>query len=739
MGTTVATNALLERKGERSALLITKGFGELLQIGHQTRPHLFDLDIKKADVLYSKSIEIDERVTVDVDLAENKHIGTTVQGLSGDTIRILKPLDEAEVSRALLDLWSDDYRSIAVCLAHSYTFPQHELRIAEIAKEIGFTHISLSSQLTPMVKLVPRGMSATADAYLTPTVRRYIDGFSKGFEGTLENAQGTRCQFMQSDGGLVDFKRFSGLRAILSGPAGGVVGYARTSFDPYDSMPVIGFDMGGTSTDVSRYAGKFEHVFETTTAGVTIQSPQLDINTVAAGGGSILFWKNGLFVVGPESAGAHPGPACYRKGGPLTVTDANLFLGRLLPEHFPKIFGPTEDQPLDTDIVAVKFAELTAKVNAETGNKFTPEEVAIGYVEILTLCRKTTHKSRFLNVANEGMCRPIRSLTEGRGYDARNHRLAVFGGAGGQHACAIARTLRINTVVIHKYSSILSAYGMALAEVVHESLEPSSETYGEESLPKLQERLSVLKEKTTQELLSQGFREENLRYERYLNMRYRGTDTSLMILEPESGNFEEAFLSRHLTEFSFTVPGRPILIDDIRVRGMALDGELKNERGIVEQIKEAETQLDPLTTSELSTAKVYFSDTGRVDTPVYSLEKLAVNSTIHGPAIILDSTQTIVVVPSARAIVLAKHVIIDVGAKAPKAVQDLQIDVIDPVQLSVFGHRFMSIAEQMGRTLQKTSVSLNIKERLDFSCAIFGPGGDLVANGKMSFCKSWET
>lgn len=362
MGTTVATNALLERKAERCALLITKGFGELFQIGHQTRPHLFDLDIKKADVLYSRSIEIDERVSVDVELAENKHIGTTVQRLSGDTIRILKPLDEEEVTKALLALWNDGYRSIAVCLAHSYTFPQHELRIADLAKEIGFTHISLSSQLTPMIRLVPRGMSATADAYLTPTVKRYIDGFSSGFEGTLER-----------------------LRAILSGPAGGVVGHAKTSYDPKDGMPVIGFDMGGTSTDVSRYSGKYEHVFETTTAGITIQSPQLDINTVAAGGGSILFWKNALFVVGPESAGAHPGPACYRKGGPLTVTDANLFLGRLLPEHFPKIFGETEDQPLDIEIVATKFIELTAKVNLEGGKTLTPEEVAVGSAHVLTV------------------------------------------------------------------------------------------------------------------------------------------------------------------------------------------------------------------------------------------------------------------------------------------------------------------------------------------------------------------
>ncbi|KAJ9142432.1 Hydantoinase B/oxoprolinase [Pleurostoma richardsiae] len=708
MGTTVATNALLERKGERCALLITKGFGELLQIGHQTRPHLFDLDIKKADVLYSKSVEVDERVTIDVELAENKHIGTTVQGLSGDTVRILKPLNDREVTDALLELWNDGYRSIAVCLAHSYTFPRHELRIAELAREIGFTHISLSSQLTPMIRLVPRGMSATADAYLTPTVKRYIDGFSGAFKGTLENAETTRCQFMQSDGGLADFKRFSGLRAILSGPAGGVVGHAKTTFDPKDNIPVIGFDMGGTSTDVSRYAGKYEHVFETTTAGITIQSPQLDINTVAAGGGSILFWKNGLFTVGPESAGAHPGPACYRKGGPLTVTDANLFLGRLLPEYFPKIFGESEDQPLDTEIVAARFAELTKKVNADTGRDLTPEEVAVG----------------FLNVANEGMCRPIRSLTEGRGYDARNHRLAVFGGAGGQHACAIARTLKIGTVVMHKYSSILSAYGMALAEVVHESLEPSSEVYSGESLPRLRERLDMLEKNVKLELFDQGFGEENLRYERYLNMRYQGTDTSLMILEPLNGDFEEAFLKQHLTEFSFTVPGRPILIDDLRVRGMALDGKIEEEKSLVDQITVARASIKS-PGEPISSSMVYFTDTGRVQTPVYRLGRLKINSSVPGPAVILDATQTIVVLPGATATALERHVVIDVGIGAPK---ELSTDIVDPVQLSVFGHRFMGIAEQMGRTLQKTSVSLNIKERLDFSCAIFGPDGGLVAN-----------
>ncbi|KAJ9397496.1 hypothetical protein DTO282F9_5501 [Paecilomyces variotii] len=710
MGTTVATNALLERKGERSALLITKGFGELLKIGHQTRPKLFDLDIKKPDVLYAKSIEIDERVTIDVPLAEDKDAGTTVHGLSGDVVRILKPLNEGEVRRSLLQLYNEDFRSISVCLAHSYTYPQHELRIAEIAKEIGFTHISLSSQVAPMIRLVPRGMSATADAYLTPTVKRYIDGFTEGFEGGFQQPGETKCQFMQSDGGLADFRRFSGLRAILSGPAGGVVGYAKTSYDPEDGTPVIGIDMGGTSTDVSRYAGQLEHVFETTAAGVTIQSPQLDINTVAAGGGSILFWKNGLFKVGPESAGAHPGPSCYRKGGPLTVTDANLFLGRLLPEFFPKIFGPNEDQPLDYGIVAEQFQNLTEEINEETGKHLTPEQVAIGFIE----------------VANEGMCRPIRSLTEGRGYDARNHRLAVFGGAGGQHACSIARNLNINSVVIHKYSSILSAYGMALAEIVHEGLEPISEVYCAEALSKIRKRLDALQGKVQKELKEEGFDESSLHYERYLNMRYQGTDTSMMIMEPENGDFEQSFLANHLREFTFTVPGRPILVDDLRIRGIANDGTSIQNVHFVGQLRAAKKHSrDANITDAENTATVYFEETGWVQSPVYMLDKLSSGVAVAGPAIIPDKTQTIIVVPGATSIILDQHVVIDVGVPAPK---EVSADAINPVQLSVFGHRFMSIAEQMGRTLQKTSVSLNIKERLDFSCAIFGPDGGLVAN-----------
>lgn len=408
MGTTVATNALLERKGAKHAFLVSKGLRDLLKIGYQSRPRLFDLDIVKPEVLYSEVREIDERVTVesfDEDIFGTSKLreeipGVLVRSSSGDLVRILKPLDEESVRSTLRSLHEQGIDTIAVCFAHSYIFPDHEARVGQLALEEGFTHISLSSSVAAnMIKMVPRGSSASADAYLTPEIRRYLQGFMKGFQGGhLDNV---RVDFMQSDGGLVDHRRFSGLKGILSGPAGGVVGFSRTSYTSKTKVPIVGFDMGGTSTDVSRFGGVFEHVFETTTAGVTIQSPQLDINTVAAGGGSILAWRNGLLTVGPESASSHPGPACYRKGGPLAVTDANLLLGRLVPDYFPKIFGPNENEPLDIEIVRQKFVELTKIINKDTQKSMSPEEVAYG----------------FLDVANEAMCRPIRALTEAKGYE----------------------------------------------------------------------------------------------------------------------------------------------------------------------------------------------------------------------------------------------------------------------------------------------------------------------------------
>ncbi|KAJ1948242.1 hypothetical protein FBU59_001683, partial [Linderina macrospora] len=472
MGTTVATNALLERKGEACALVITKGFHDLLKIGNQARPRIFDLSITKPDVLYQDVVEVDERVTLvgyTMDprgVHANADLTGAIEGKSGEFVKVLTQPDWDVVRQQLQQVYDSGIRSVAVCLMHSYTFVAHEEQVGMIAKDIGFTHITLSSSLVPMIKIVPRAHSATADAYLTPGIRRYVDGFAGGFDAGFSEI---RVDFMQSDGGLSPVDQFSGLQAILSGPAAGVVGYAVTSFNEQAKVPVIGFDMGGTSTDVSRFDGRLEHVFETTTAGVTIQAPQLDINTVAAGGGSRLFFRNGLMMVGPESAGAHPGPACYRKGGPLAVTDANLLLGRLRAEHFPSIFGESEDQPLDIEATRRLFDKLAATINEEmrrermaAGQDYSDkslEEIAAG----------------FLKVANETMCRPIRALTEAKGHDVQKHVLACFGGAGGQHACAVAANLGIRRVFVHRLASVLSAYGLGLAEVVDEEQAPAAD------------------------------------------------------------------------------------------------------------------------------------------------------------------------------------------------------------------------------------------------------------------------
>ncbi|ORY63839.1 Hydantoinase B/oxoprolinase-domain-containing protein [Pseudomassariella vexata] len=737
MGTTVATNALLERKGTRHAFMVNEGFADLLDISYQARPSLFELGIRKPELLYDEVIEISERITVeefDEDITKDKRSplkeipGVLVKASTGDIMRIIRPLDEGEVREKLQKIQLKGIDTLAICLAHSYLYPNHELRIAEIAKEMGFGHVSTSSSVgSNMIKMISRGSSASADAYLTPEIVRYVSGFAQGFaEGNLD---GVSCEFMQSDGGLVSHKTFSGLKGILSGPAGGVVGHARTSYD--GKSPIVGFDMGGTSTDVSRYGGSFEHVFETTTAGVSIQSPQLDINTVAAGGGSMLFWRDGLFKVGPDSAGAHPGPASYRKGGPLTVTDANLFLGRLISDYFPAIFGPNEDLPLDSDIVAKKFEELTAQINADTGRTMTPVEVAHG----------------FIDVANESMSRPIRALTEARGFETSQHNLATFGGAGGQHACEIARKLGIKRIVMHKYSSILSAYGMALAEIVQEAQEPSSEVLTDESISRLENRFVELKSKVTKGLVAQGLQESAIEHQVYLNLRYHGTDTHFMIMEPADGDWRAALETEHLRELTFIFPrDRKVLVDDVRVRGVGKSGEVSQDN---------EKLVSELQTSRFSTVEgaearvtdVFFAEGGLQPTKVFRLESLSPGCVVNGPAIIIDSTQTIVVVPRSQAKVLSSHVVIDLSEN--NTVQQDQVEqelVVDPIKLSIFGHRFMSIAEQMGRTLQKTSLSLNIKERLDFSCAIFSPDGELVANaphvpvhlGSMSYAVKYQ-
>ncbi|XP_053198378.1 5-oxoprolinase [Scomber japonicus] len=729
MGTTVATNALLEREGERTVLLVTKGFKDLLHIGTQARPKLFDLEVAMPEVLYEEVIEVDERVVLRQDDCQlpRKDPKRIVTGSTGDSLEVWRELDLEHVEKDLKGVLSRGITSLAVLLLHSYTWSAHEKAVGALARDLGFTQVSLSSEVMPMVRAVPRGYTVCADAYLTPKIRQYLKGFTSGFKGGLKDVD---VLFMQSDGGLTPMEQFCGSRAVLSGPAGGVVGYAITSYSEMEKKPVIGFDMGGTSTDVSRYAGQYEHVFEATTAGVTLQAPQLDINTVAAGGGSRLFFRSGMFVVGPESAGAHPGPACYRKGGPLTVTDANLALGRLLPSFFPKIFGPGENEPLSSEETMKHFRHLSQEINlflssnqsqvGENGahhshkskltnnqSEMSVEEVAMG----------------FIRVANEAMCRPIRALTQAKGHDTSQHVLACFGGAGGQHACAIARALGMKTVFIHKYSGVLSAYGLALADVVEEVQEPCSLQYEQQSFTDLNRRVEQLSKRCHDTLYARGFTSGQITTEVFLHLRYKGTDCALMVTAAghpsnaqscRAGDFRSAFTERYLKEFGFTIPDRPIMVDDIRVRGCGKSG-IKS----VYKTKMGHGQAKPVTMT-----KCYFEG-GYLDTAVYLWEELPCGHSIQGPAIIIDKNSTILVEPCCEACLTeGGDVCMTVGSD-PHCALGTELNT---VQLSIFSHRFMSIAEQMGRVLQRTSISTNIKERLDFSCAVFGPDGGLVSN-----------
>ncbi|CAM9021951.1 unnamed protein product [Wickerhamomyces anomalus] len=682
MGTTVATNALLERKGERCALITTKGFKDCLVI----------------------VVEVDERVTLEDYAEDAQNVKTKpngedlVTGTSGETVRILKKPDLESITSTLSLLYASGIRSIGVALLHSYTFPDHEKLIGQIAEKIGFTHISLSSELIPMIKLIPRANSSIADAYLTPEIKKYLDGFTSG----LQEQNRAKIEFMKSDGGLVDASKFSGLRAILSGPAGGVVGYSSTCYDTKRKFNLIGFDMGGTSTDVSRYGGQFEHVFETTTAGVTIQSPQLDINTVAAGGGSRLFWVNGLFKVGPESASSHPGPACYRKGGPLTVTDANLLLGRLLPEYFPKIFGPNEDESLDEKVTLSKFQELADQINKENNGNLTVDEIAYG----------------FIKVANETMARPIRQLTEAKGHVVSQHRLVTFGGAGGQHAVAVAESLGIDTVLAHRYSSVLSAYGIALADVVEENQEPSSVVLNKENEAHIEERFNHLMKTSKEKLIEHGFKEDQIKFEKFLNLRYQGTESSLMISQGESKfDFEEKFLALHKREFGFLFEDKSILIDDIRVRAVGSTSQDSSESVDDELLQTTITEIDD---SKVKFHKQVYFEGGRFKTPIYRIEDLTIGNKINGPAILADGTQTNVIPPNASATILKAHVFIKIHSKQETLIS--QGKQVDPILLSIFGHRFMDIAEQMG------SMSTAIRAQAKIWKDKLKPGDSIVSN-----------
>lgn len=732
MGTTVATNALLERKGEKTALLVTQGFKDILVIGNQSRPFMFDLSIRRPHVLYSDVFEVHERVvpetSFDSELRRLKMrhpksatIVETVVGTSGERVLVTKSLEVEGVRTYLQQIHAHGYRSIAVCLMHSYIFPQHELRIRALAQEIGFEHISLSHEVSRRSKIVPRGNSTVVDGYLTPSIEAYL----RAFRSSLPNMDraGTKVQFMQSSGGLVPASSVSGLHSILSGPAGGVVGYAATCYDRIKRVPVIGLDMGGTSTDVSRFDGELDQVFETSTAGIPIHVPQLNINTIAAGGGSVLAWRDGLMTVGPDSAGSSPGPACYRNGGPLTVTDANLALGRLVPDFFPSVFGPGRDQPLDRDIVLTRLQELTEIINQETGKELEWEEVAAGFIQ----------------VANQAMCGPIRSLTEARGYDTEAHHLASFGGAGGQHSCAVADIIGIKQVLVHKYASILSAYGIGVADVVREETRPCNKAIAASAVH-IAMALDELADVARKHDSMHAFAKEAVEVRRYLSMRYDGSETSIMMAA--DGEIEQAgreFVAAHHRQFGFTPTGRAVWVDVVRVRAVARSGRQRLSEDVQDTrcSREKNTGWSPsreeAKLSSQQNRSVYFTSLGWANTPVYMLGMLQQmpGCIVTGPALIVDKTQTIVVEPRSCAQFDADKdlLIIDVKPRSRKRAGCNEHEMeIEPVKLSVFRHRFFGIAEQMGRVLQMVSVSANIKERLDFSCAIFTPDGQLVAN-----------
>ncbi|SLN60598.1 Acetophenone carboxylase gamma subunit [Pseudoruegeria aquimaris] len=682
MGTTVATNALLERKGEPTLLLITEGFRDLLLIGYQTRPRLFDLAIRRPDLLYSEVAEVPERLDAE---------GATVH-----------PLDEAAARAALQAAFDKGYRAVAIAFLHAYLNPAHEARVAEIAEEIGFTQISASHRVSRLAKLVGRGDTTVVDAYLSPILRRYVEQVA----GALDVGQGgaERLLFMQSSGGLTDARLFQGKDAILSGPAGGIVGMVKTA-QAAGHEKLIGFDMGGTSTDVSHYAGEYERSFETEVAGVRMRAPMMDIHTVAAGGGSILSFRDGRFQVGPESAGANPGPACYRRGGPLTVTDCNVMLGKLNPAHFPAVFGPEGNQPLDAAIVREKFIRLAEEIAAETGQPaMAPEAVAEG----------------FLRIAVDNMANAIKKISVQRGHDVTRYTLQCFGGAGGQHACLVADALGMEKVFLHPFAGVLSAYGMGLAEI--RALRERQLDLPLSALPEAQAAQAELAADARAEVAAQGVPEAEIRIEARAHLRYEGSHQSLEVPFGTVPEMTRAFEAAHRARFGFVSPERDLFFEMVGVEAIGETGEapapiLPGADGGQEAGQDA---------GQAGVIPVTFGGV-RHDTPVLRRETLPAGTRVTGPAIITEATGTNVVEPGWAAEVdgFGNLVLERIEAKARPPAAGTEAD---PVLLEVFNNLFMSVADQMGATLANTSWSVNIKERLDFSCAIFDAAGDLVAN-----------
>jgi 5-oxoprolinase (ATP-hydrolysing) len=681
MGTTVATNALLERKGDRTVLAITRGFRDALRIAYQNRPDIFARQIVMPEMLYEKVLEIDERVSA--------------QGA------VLLPLDIDAARAELTEAFRAGIRACAIVLMHAYRYSSHEKIVAKLAREIGFTQVSVSHEISPLIKLVSRGDTTVVDAYISPVLHRYVEQVTAEFGES-------RLLFMQSNGGLAESGHFHGKDSILSGPAGGIVGAVRTSqMAGFDQ--IISFDMGGTSTDVSHYAGELERVYETEIAGVRLRAPMTSINTVAAGGGSICYFDGERYRVGPESAGANPGPACYRRGGPLTVTDCNVMVGKLQPQFFPAVFGQNGALPIDTEVVERRFTKLAEEIKSATGDDRSPEQVAEG----------------FLAIAVERMSEAIKQVSIQKGYDISNYTLCCFGGAGGQHACLIAEALGMSQIFIHSFAGVLSAYGMGLADVRVMRERTVESKLNTASLAPLAAAFTELESEGKRELFGQKLPDLAISLQRKVHIRYEGTDSSIPVDYSSLDQMKEDFEASYQKRFGFIARNKELLVDYISLEVVGATAELAESLRFKERMKAPQP---------VAFARIFTGNSWR-PTPVFQRAELQPGDLIPGPAIIVEPTGTNLVEPGWQA-VLTNHN--NLVLKRTKSLHQVSAygniggrqrgQKLCPVKLEIFNNLFMSIAEQMGYTLQNTSSSVNIKERLDFSCAVFDHQGQLVAN-----------
>jgi 5-oxoprolinase (ATP-hydrolysing) len=670
LGTTRGTNALLTRRGAKTGFVTTNGFRDVLLIANQDRPRLFDLAIKKPEPLFTAVAEIDERLDTHGNILHSPNPQTTLASLQS--------------------LKASGCDAVAICLLHSFANPVHEDLVAKLAEQVGFRDISVSSRLAPLIKIVSRGDTTVMNAYLNPILRDYVARLQTSLPGS-------ELRLMTSAGGLISAERFHGKDSVLSGPAGGVIGFSHVA-QQAGFPKAIGFDMGGTSTDVSRFDGRYEYEFETQKAGVRIVAPMLAIETVAAGGGSVCGFDGVKLFVGPQSAGADPGPACYGRGGPLTVTDVNLYLGKILPQHFPF--------PLDASIVACRLADLCREIeHSPMGRRFTPHELAEGYIEI----------------ANATMARAIRKVSVAKGYDPADYALVTFGGAGAQHACALAKMLNMPRVLSHPHAGLLSAYGIGLADVRRFREQAVLESFTEELFSRLTMQFEALAAELRQEVIAEGIDESHIDPPLMsLDLRYRGIDAVINVPQPADGDFAREYVDRHRRLYGYIREGRPLEIVALRVEVV----------GRSAQPPELPQQLQSRRPQPAKTTQTWFGGQAH-DTGVYLREDIRPGDEITGPAILVESSSTVVVDPGFTARILSRGEIVMemMSVRSPGvATPGLPADSADPVQLEIFNQLLTSIAEQMGLTLQQTAISTNVKERLDFSCAIFDPQGGLVVN-----------